>query len=47
MTLIGTLLTSAFFGGFLLVVGAALGVGVSLWVASHLVRWLERKGLLP
>ena len=33
MTLIGTLLTSAFFGGFLLVVGAALGVGV---LAFHL-----------
>jgi hypothetical protein len=38
---------AAFFGGFFMLLGAAVGIGVSLWVAGHIVRWLEQKGLIP
>lgn len=38
---------SAFLVGLLLIVGAAIGVGLSVWVAGKIVKWLERKGLLP
>lgn len=32
--------------GFGVAVGFALGIGASLLVASRLVRWAERRGLL-
>ena len=41
------LVAAAFFGGFLLVLGASLGVGVCMWAGSKLVAFLERKGLIP